>query len=290
MMFSYHTHSEYCDGKATAAEMSASAAAAGYSILGFSSHAPLPFKTTWNMDWTDLPAYAATILDQKAKWGPEGLCILLGLEIDYIPGLSSPADEAYRVIPLDHVIGSVHYVVGLPGGAFTVDDTAGEFERHLTKATGGDAKPVWKEYYKAMAGMIEAGGFDIIGHFDLVKKNNGQSRWFNEEAPAYLAAAFEAVDRAGELDCIAEINTGGIARGKTGSVYPSPAILKRMRESGVRLTIGDDAHAPGHLGSYQKRAIEAAAAAGYKSLWYLGQDRFWKEIGLDDAGKPAPRN
>jgi histidinol phosphatase-like PHP family hydrolase len=62
-----------------------------------------------------------------------------------------------------------------------------------------------------------------------------------------------------------------------------------MRESGVRLTIGDDAHAPEHLGSYQETAIEAAAQAGYRSLWYRGQDKSWKEIGLDEAGKPSPR-
>ncbi|MCX7026180.1 MAG: histidinol-phosphatase [Spirochaetes bacterium] len=290
MRFSYHTHCEYCDGKATAAEMAGAAAAAGYSILGFSSHAPLPFKTSWNMDWTDLRAYADVILGLKEKWGREGLQILLGLEVDYIPGLASPADEAYRVIPLDHVIGSVHYIVGLPGGAFTVDESAGVFERHLAKATGGDARPLWKEYYRAMIGMIEAGGFDIIGHFDLVKKNKSHAHGFDEEDSAYLDAAFEAADRAGELSCIAEINTGGIARGKTGSVYPSLTILKRMREAGVRLTIGDDAHAPCHLGSYQGKAIEAAATAGYKSLWYLGTDRSWKEIGLDEAALPAPRD
>jgi len=270
--------------------MAAAAAAAGYSILGFSSHAPLPFKTSWNMAWTDMQPYAATILEQKEIWKPKSLSILLGLEIDYIPGLSSPADAAYRAIPLDHVIGSVHYVVGLPGGAFTVDDTAGEFERHLIKATGGDAKPVWKEYYKAMAGMIGAGGFDIIGHFDLVKKNNDHGRWFDEESPAYLDAAFEAADWAGESGCIAEINTGGIARGKTGNVYPSLPILRRMRKAGVRLTIGDDAHAPSHLGSYQHRAISAAAEAGYRSIWYMDTERAWKEIGLDQAGLPAARS
>ena len=290
MRFSYHTHSEYCDGKSTAAEMAAAAAAAGYSVLGFSSHAPLPFKTSWNMAWSDLQAYSATIMEQKEIWRRKGLAILLGLEIDYIQGLSSPAEASYRVVPLDHVIGSVHYVVGLPGGAFTVDDTAGEFERHLIKATGGDAKPVWKEYYKAMAGMIDAGGFDIIGHFDLVKKNNGQGRWFDEESPSYLDAAFEAADRAGEKDCIAEINTGGIARGKTGSVYPSLPILRRMRTAGVRLTIGDDAHAPSHLGTYQHRAIEAAVEAGYRSLWYMGEDRSWREIGLEQAGLPDRRS
>ena len=86
------------------------------------------------------------------------------------------------------------------------------------------------------------------------------------------------------MNCIAEINTGGLARGKTDSTYPSAAILKHMRESGLRLTIGDDAHAPAHLGAYQGAAIEAARQAGYKSLWYLDAHRVWKEIGVGEAG------
>ena len=76
---------------------------------------------------------------------------------------------------------------------------------------------------------------------------------------------------------------------RSGSVYPSLPILRRMRTAGVRLTIGDDAHAPNHLGTYQHRAIEAAAEAGFRSLWYMGEDRSWREIGLEQAGLPDRR-
>jgi histidinol phosphatase-like PHP family hydrolase len=58
-----------------------------------------------------------------------------------------------------------------------------------------------------------------------------------------------------------------------------------MREKGLRLTLGDDAHAPAHLGRYQAAAIGAAREAGYESLWYLDADRLWREIGIDEAGK-----
>lgn len=74
--------------------MAAAAFEAGYSVLGFSSHAPLPFETIWNMDWSDLPAYAGVIRELKQRYAPRGMNILLGLEIDYIPGLCGPADEA----------------------------------------------------------------------------------------------------------------------------------------------------------------------------------------------------
>jgi histidinol-phosphatase (PHP family) len=280
MLFSYHTHSEYCDGRVSARKMAETAAQAGYSILGFSSHAPLPFETDWNMKWDQLESYCTTISSLASEWENKNLVILTGLEVDFISGLVSPADAAYSRTDIDYRIGSVHYITGLPGGVFTVDEPKDEFETHLKTATGGDAKPMWKEYYHTMIAMIEHGGFDIIGHFDIVKKNNENECWFDEEDPAYIDAAFEAVDAAGKAGCIAEINTGGIARGKISTTYPSKTILSRMQRSGVRLTLGDDAHDPSHLARYQRLALDAALAAGYKSIWYLDKERAWKELGI----------
>lgn len=285
MLFSYHTHTEFCDGQASAADMAQASFDAGYSYLGFTSHAPLPFVTAWNMEWKNISAYASRIRSLASVWKPRGLTILLGLEIDYIEGLVAPGDSAYDSIEPDFRLGSVHFLKNLADDEFTVDEPADIFSAHMA-GLGGDAAVVWKHYYKSLIAMIEAGGFDILGHFDLVKKNNADGRWFDEEGTGYRAAAFAAVDRAAELDCIAEINTGGIARKKTDSTYPSPAILRHMAEKGLRLTLGDDAHAPSHLGRYQPAAVAAAKAAGYKSLWYLDASLEWKEIGIDEAARP----
>ena len=65
-------------------------------------------------------------------------------------------------------------------------------------------------------------------------------------------------------------------------VYPSAPILRRMNQAGLRLTLGDDAHAPEHLGAFQGAAIAAAKAAGYRSLWYMDAPGSWKEIGIDE--------
>lgn len=284
MRFSYHTHSEFCDGRATGAAMAAAAHKAGYSYLGFSSHAPLSFETAWNLSWPDMYEYARMVRNLEGEWEPRGLRILLGLEIDHIDGLASPSDPAYDVIKPDFKIGSVHYITKLFGEKFTVDEPAEEFSRHLKNAMLDNSDAVWQEYYGAMRQMIARGGFDIIGHFDLVKKNNEGGRWFDESSRGYLDAAFAAVDEAGSRACVAEVNTGGVARGKIATTYPSLTILRRMRESGVRLTVGDDAHAAAHLGGFQALAVEAAKTAGFKSLWYLDGPGSWKEIGIEEAG------
>jgi len=285
MLFNYHTHSEYCDAKVPASTLAEEAFRKGYRILGFSSHAPLPLASGWLMSWEELQPYAQTVRALERTWADRGMKIFLGLEIDYIKNIVKPDDPVYQSIKPDFRLGSVHFLQGLSEDEFTVDEPADLFERHMNQTVRGDASVIWKQYYENMMGLVEAGGFDILCHFDLVKKNNRGGRWFDETSPAYLDAAFAVVDRAAELDIVAEINTGGLARGSTDSPYPSLSILKRMREKGLRLTIGDDAHSPEHLGDFRKDAAEAARAAGYTSFWYLDETLSWKDIGLDEAIK-----
>jgi histidinol-phosphatase (PHP family) len=256
---------------------------AGYRILGFSSHAPLPWETGWNLSWGGLEAYARAIRALAARWRPDGLKILLGLETDWVRESISPSDPRYAAIDPDYLIGSVHYVTTDLGEAYTVDEPEADFEMHLRSRAGGKMETVWREYYRNMGSLIEEGGFDIIGHFDLVKKNNKRGNLFDEESPAYLNAAFAAVDFAAERGLVAEINTGGMARGKTEDPYPSLSILRRMAEKGLRITLGDDAHHTSHIGAYRHAALGAAENAGYRSIWYLEGKKAWREIPLDDA-------
>lgn len=262
--------------------MARGAHAAGYAILGFSSHAPLPFETTWNLKASRLQEYAATVRSHAAHWRGRGLEILVGLETDWIEGVCAPSDPSHRGIDPDYLIGSVHFVRTDSGEAFTVDEPEAEFLTNLARHSGGDSSLVWREYYRNLAAMIESGGFDILGHFDLVRKNNRDSLLFDESARDYRAVAFAVADLAAERGCIVEINTGGVARGKTDTPYPSDAVLARLCAKGARITFGDDAHAPEHMGTYNALALDHARRAGFRSAWYIDSSRIWKEMPLDE--------
>ena len=60
-----HTHSQFCDGKATMAQMAEKAADFGFVSLGFSSHSPLPYENDWAMREEAYPAYFAEIARLK---------------------------------------------------------------------------------------------------------------------------------------------------------------------------------------------------------------------------------
>jgi histidinol-phosphatase (PHP family) len=284
----YHTHCEFCDGRASAAEMARAAHAAGYRILGFSSHCPLPFQNDGNMELSRLGEYEAEIRRLGREWSGRGLEVLLGLEIDWIPGLCSPRDEVFASAGLDYSIGSVHFV-DLPGSErLVVDHDLAHVEAKLATYEGKDAgRDIYETYYRRLSELIESGGFDILGHFDLVKKNNGADaggagRFFDESSPGYLEAAFGTAALLRGRDIVAEVNVGGMSRGKVKEPYPSLAILRELRASGVRITFSADAHAPSHLGSHLDTARELAKAAGYDSVAVLTKGS-WTEVGIDET-------
>ena len=280
--------------------MAAAAAASGFTVLGFSSHAPLPFPTGWTMEQDRLHAYLEEIRRLAAFWAAaeRPLEILAGLEIDWLEGIRSPRDSLFVEAGLDYCIGSVHFV-RVPGAdLFTVDCPAPDFAAGVSRAEGG-AEAVWKAYFLNLSGMIEDGGFDILGHFDLVRKNNAGGRYFDESSRPYRSAALDAAALLRGKDPVIEINVGAMTRGAQTSPYPSLELLKDMRRMGLRVTITADAHAPDHLLANRPAAVELARAAGYRSVAVLSRGQaggrdgltvgprsgapLWSEIGIEEA-------
>ena len=263
--------------------MAEAAYAAGYAALGFSSHAPLPFATDWTMKSERLPAYIEEIGRLKSIWAGR-MEILLGLEIDWIEGMVAPGDGRFAEAGLDYRIGSVHYIDPCGEGSFTIDSPAEEFDRNVRELAKGDGRLVYRSYYHNLAKAIEAGGFDILGHLDLVVRNNKDGRWFDEDSRDYLDAALEAVEPLAESGAIVEINLGALLRGKAKAPHPSLPILRRLRDLGVPITFSADAHHVSHLGAGIDVARAHADAAGYSEVAVL-RGGSWKLIGLEEASR-----
>ena len=184
-----HTHTVFCDGRTDMETMCAAAHAAGFCSIGFSSHAPIARKTgiksSWHMKEEALGGYIEAALKARKRW--EGkLAVYLGLEVDYIEGRCGPADRDIQELPLDYVIGAVHYA-GLPGKEqlFTVDGPPEEFGPGLRGLFEGDGMALCGAYFGAYRRMAEAGGCDVLAHADLIKKNNGEYGFFSPDDPRY---------------------------------------------------------------------------------------------------------
>jgi histidinol-phosphatase (PHP family) len=247
--------------------MCRAAHAKGLAAIGFSAHAPVGktgLKTTWHMKDERLGAYLDEVNAARRRW--EGkIAVYVGLELDYIKGLRCALDSDIKALDLDYLIGSVHYIIPPQGAPFTVDGPAAELETGISEGFAGDAEAMMNAYWDAVTEMLALGGFDIVGHLDLVKKNNAANRFFNMESAAYMRRVEEAVCAAASGGFVVEVNTGGINRGHLAEPYPSPAIMRLMRRHNVPVMISADAHNARDLDGHYQTACQMLLDAGYTS-------------------------
>jgi histidinol-phosphatase (PHP family) len=262
-----HTHTVFCDGKDDIETFCRTAYEKGLLSLGFSAHAPVfaktGLRTNWHLADERLGEYLDSVRSAKKRW--EGMLpVYLGLEVDFIPGLTGPADKDYRKMGLDYIIASVHYVLPPRGGPFTVDGPPEEVEQGIKEGFDGDPMGMVESYLDSEEAMIHAGGFDVLGHPDLVKLHNKDNKFFNPKSDFYLKRIAVLAALLAEADVPSELNTGGLNRDKISECYPSLDFLKHFREQNVPIVINADAHKAVELDGHYKEARKSMLEAGYK--------------------------
>ncbi len=267
----YHTHTHHCDGRGEPYEYAEAALRKGMSRLGFSGHNVVPFPTDWTMPASRLESYLREVREVRERYRGR-LEVFLGMEADFIPGMTSPVHPGIRGLGLDFVIGSVHFIGPADGDhAWTVDGPREEMEaRRYGKGSGASRGSWWRGTTPLLASMAETAAPDIIAHFDIVKKNNRDDRFFNEDDAWYRAAVKRALDAVRSSGSVMEINTGGVVRNTSGSFYPSPWILKEAREMNIPVMVSSDAHHPENLDGMFKEAVELLQGVGYGTQRQLG--------------------
>lgn len=278
LLTNYHTHCRYCDGSGGPENYVKTAIEKGFAAIGFSSHAPLPVENTFTMKHKDLASYCAEIQRLREKYAGR-IEVYLGLEIDYIDGEYGPSNELFKDLGLDYSIASIHMIRDRQKEDYyhPLDYTHDLFLRMLKERFHSDICLLVGTYFGMVGRMAETEPFNIIGHIDLVKKLNKKNIFFNENEHWYRDSAVSILPAIKNSGKIVEINTGGIARKATTEVYPSDWYLKRHFECDIPVMVNTDAHRPDLLDAAYAYGVEAAKAAGYKSLQVLLGGR-WRSV------------
>ncbi|MBD5094489.1 MAG: histidinol-phosphatase [Subdoligranulum sp.] len=253
---STHNHCTLCDGKNTPAEMAEAALAAGFTDLGFSSHSRTPFDPSYSI--RDEAEYVRVMRALQKEYAGR-LRISVGLEQDFYAPVQNRA-------ALDYIIGSVHYLRGAAGKYYAMDGPAEMVDECARQEFGGDTLAMVRAYYALVAENARRYRPEVIGHFDLVKKNNGQNRLFCEDDPAYRAAALEALKVCADTGAVFELNTGGIFRRICEEPYPARFLLEALCARGARVTVNGDAHCTGALTFWFDEALALLRDVGFGSV------------------------
>jgi histidinol-phosphatase (PHP family) len=258
----YHMHTPLCrHAVGEPVEYARRARELGLREIGFTDHSPMARDDfdNWRMYDRQLGDYVSAV-EQARREVPE-VNLLIGLEVDYIPGHENWIRELAQRHDWDFFIGSVHYI-----SDWAIDDpqTIPRWRQH-------DPFDVWQRYFKLLTAAAASGLFNVIGHADLPKK-------FDIRPKEDCGSLYEPfLDAAAASGTAIELNTAGL-RKECREIYPNPQLLGMAFERGVPITFGSDAHAPGEVGADFSAAVELAQNAGYRS-----SVRFQKRQRLDAA-------
>lgn len=191
-----------------------------------------------------LDAYVEAVLAAKAA----GLPVKLGIEVDYLPGKEEAIRRLLAAYPFDYAIGSVHFI-----GAWGID---------ISPEIGwpeADIDEAYREYFRLLGMAARSGLFDTLAHPDLIKKFGHRPSFPLDELYDEIARTIK------ESGAAAEVSSAGLYK-PVGELYPAQALLERLFDRGVPITLGSDAHEPERVSQGLDRAVAAALKAGYRTV------------------------
>jgi len=239
----------------------------GGSSIGFSEHSYVPFDEEYSMSLEDLPLYINEVNALKEKY-KDSIEVHLGLEMDYFTD----------IIPdgLEFIIGTAHHVEK-DGQHITIDGWAEHLAEMNEKHFGGDYYAMAESYYVTMAGIVEKTGADIVGHFDLIAKNNVNSSMFDETHPRYVKAALDSMEQVLEKCKLFEVNTGAMFRRGASTPYPSVFLLKELQKRGGEVILSSDSHSAESLFYKFDEMLELIKSCGFTHIKRFTKDGFVDE-------------
>lgn len=262
--YNYHSHTEFCDGRASMREMAAAAADAGMEIWGISPHSPIATKSKCNMTRKSVPLY----LEEAARLQEEyedRMKILISMEVDFLSPDFGPHLDFFQKLPLDYIIGSVHFVPNQDGIPLDCDGSFERFFKYLKDGFGGDLRYLVEKFFEQELLMIERGGFHILGHFDKIAGNASKADPTIEQQGWYLALIDDVIRMTKEKDLIIEINTKSIF--DKGRFFPAENLWPKLVDSskGEKMSsllnrgilINSDAHYPDKVNNGRHEAFTA---------------------------------
>jgi histidinol-phosphatase (PHP family) len=150
-----------------------------------------------------------------------------------------------------------------------IDSTPEIFRAILEEDFGGNIREFVERYYSYLAELLKILEPTILGHLDLIKKNNPDSLYFKESEPWYQRSVRALYPTSPQARAHRGGEHGRHRPGQNqGSVSQS---LDPLRTSKRRypIMINTDAHSPELLDAYIEEARYIVRDAGYRKLWLL---------------------
>jgi histidinol-phosphatase (PHP family) len=270
----YHSHTSYCDGSDEPEQYVLKAIKEGLPAYGFSGHAPLCFKTDWNISDADFGHYLLDVNKLKQKYASD-IQIYTGLEIDFIPNIAGRYKHVLKNCNIDYFIGSIHFVDQFSDGTpWNIDTSKDLFIKGLKEIFSNNFRNACERFYELSWQMLDADKPDIIGHLDKIKMYNNELGFFSENVLWYKKLIDHILNKIKLSETIVEINTRGYYRYKQKDMFPSAWIIEKIIDKKIPVMLNSDAHSPHEITAGFNYAAKELHKLGLKELWTLYNNKW----------------
>ena len=263
LLYESHCHTPLCKHAfGLPGDYAAVAEQRGLKGIVVTCHAPLPdgLGIEHRMAPEQFEHYVDMVAQARDEYAGR-VDVRLGLESDYLPGYERWAERLHQRVPLHHVLGSVHMQV----------------PHYKARYFTGDAFAYQQIYFKHLAESAETGLFDTLAHPDLVK-NEAPHEWNFERIEPHI---LRALDRIAKTGVAMELNTSGMNKALP-EMNPGPKVLSAIRERGIPIVLGADAHRPARVADRYDEALHLLSDLGFESVSYF-VDRQRQEVPIAAA-------
>ncbi|MCQ6563032.1 histidinol-phosphatase HisJ [Paenibacillus mendelii] len=258
-----HTHTEYCyHGSGEKAEQYVVQAIKNeFEIYSLTEHTPLPERLSSQipngpelirelaMPFHELQHYLGMAEGLKEKYRDQ-IELLVGLEVDYIPGMESDTRQLLDSCGnrLEDGVLSVHFLPGKSGWR-CVDYTPADFKDGLIDYYGSVDK-VYQAYYDAVEQSIES---DLgpnkprrVGHLTLIHKYQDIHKPTDPDCCRENIYRILSKVKAHNMEL--DFNVAGLFQPACREIYPPEWIIQEALRLNIPMIYGSDSHRVEHVG------------------------------------------
>lgn len=274
--FSYHTHSNYSDGRNSLEEMIQRAAELNMEEFGISDHlvvhknfslspsweilqglnASFIYRTDWDEAIAHFQNYHQEIRQLENKYN---LRIYAGAEVDYYdyPGWEEEFLRFRELTKLDFYISGNHFLPFNETILYPdhIDDIIIDTEQQ---------KKLLHDHFELLRKSVESRLFDFIAHVDYMR------RLKICRDKDFFAEKMELIEALCRTHTPVEVSTKGIRN--SGYCFPAAWMLEEMKKCNIPVLITDDAHQISELAANFDKAEELLQQLDYSQRWRLDKD------------------
>jgi histidinol-phosphatase (PHP family) len=231
----------------------------GFDEICFTNHVETLIEDTsdWTVDLVEARQRFEWLQHEIERLQPDypELRILLGAEYEYRPEWVETLDALTDSVDFDLIIGSVHVVDGdqISGGAVS------DYFKNQ------DVDAAYGRYFEKVGELIDWGGFDVVGHFDLIKRF-GSKYYGPYDVGSFESQIRDVLEKMVQKGLGLEVNTSGVVQAPA-EPYPGLGVLELAKDVHVAtVTIGTDSHVPITFEQGYQVGLQHLCQAGFNEI------------------------